>query len=77
MIYVLFDDQLSLSDLEKKEQANGTRERLKPVQEAFPDADMTAIWDKDGLMHLQSSNPQVMDYARQHIYSNRLPDLFL
>ncbi len=77
MIYVLFDDQLSLTDLEKKEQANGTRERLKPVQEAFPGADMTAIWDKDGILHLQSSNPDVMEYARQHIYHNRMQDLFL
>lgn len=77
MIYVLFDDQLSLTDTEKKDQAHGTRERLKPVQEAFPEADMTAIWDKDGILHIQSLNPGVMEFAKKHIYSNSLPGLFL
>jgi hypothetical protein len=67
MIYVLFNDGLQLTDLERQENAKMIREKLKPVQDEFPEADMTAIYTSEGRIKLISSNHQLLPFAEKFL----------
>ena len=66
MIIVFFENE-SLPQEEKDKCEKITRERLKPVEEKFPEAVMTATWTKEGEIMLNSNHDQVVHYATAYL----------
>ena len=67
MIYVLLETEDVLSPEERSNMARLIRERLQPVQDQFPDFDMTATWTQEGIIRLNSSHPELLQFAKPYL----------
>ena len=67
MIYVLINNEAAYTTEEKQAMAERVREKLRPVQDQFPEADMTAIWVDEENFQINSSHPQLVSFALNYL----------